>query len=84
MGKLNLNEWRRIGAPDHILDWIEYGVKIPFKETPIPCMLDNRISGAKQWNFVDSELKKLLKEGFIRESETKPHCVLPIQTVPQK
>ena len=42
------------------------------------------MKGAKEYNFVDNEVNKLLRNGYIKEVETIPTCVLLIQTVPKK
>ena len=85
MGRLKLEAWRHIGAPDHILEWIEHGVKVPFRKgPPEPIWLQNRVQGAREFNFVDSKLKDLLDQGAIKKVNFKPQCVLPIQIVPKK
>ena len=84
MGRLCPIEWQRIGAPEHILEWVKFGVKVPFKDPPPPCFYDNHVKGATQWNFVDNEIQKLLREGFVCKVKQQPQCVLPIQTVPRK
>ena len=85
MGRLISEAWERINTPEHILQWIKYGVKIPFREEPAECFLPNRIKGAKECNFVDAEIAKLIQEGSIRKCfNWKPKCVLPLQCVPKK
>ena len=86
MGRLKVQAWRDIGAPDFIIDWVENGVKIPFHNNikPPPVQLQNRVSGAREYNFIDSEIQKLLQQGSIIKCDVKPECVLPIQCVPKK
>ena len=84
MPSLNLNAWRKIGTPDHILEWIEHGAYIPFKSKPTSIHLSNRIYGAKEHNFIDVQIRKLLDTGAIKLCDKKPTCVLPIQCVPKK
>ena len=71
--------------PDYILSWIEHGVRVLFrpKFLDLVCLL-NRVHGATEHNFVDNEIKHLLKEGAIIECEFQPPYVLPIQCVPKK
>ena len=85
MGRLNLDTWSNIGTPDHILEWVKYGVKILFKAEPGQCEFSNRISGAREFNFVDLEIECLLQQGLIRRCYGwKPKCILPLQCVPKK
>ena len=86
MGRLKLEAWQRIGAPDHLLNWVQHGAIIHFKSEPEACDLANRVHGTQEHNFVDTQIQKLLKEGAIRECKIgeRPHCVLPIQCVPKK
>ena len=84
---LKLEAWKQIGAPDHILDWVENGAPIPFRpDFPPEIHLKNRVSGAKEFNFLDKEIQKLEKQGAIKQCDIgdKPKCVLPIQCVPKK
>ena len=86
MDKLNLEAWKRIGSPEYVYKWIQYGVKIPFgKQLPPPSEQPNRVHGASHCNFVDNEIKRLLELGYVCECfNWKPKCVLPLQVVPKK
>lgn len=42
------------------------------------------MTGAKEKQFVSTEIKRLCSLGFLQHSATKPHCVLPLQTAPKK
>ena len=60
--------WRGTIQPSEFgLDIIENGCKIPFKETSLPCKLDNRSSANKNRFFVEEEIKKLLESCCIEE-----------------
>ena len=50
-----------------MLDIIENGYKIPFKETSLPYKLDNRSSAIKNRTFVKEEINKLLESGCTEE-----------------
>ena len=85
MGKLNLQAWKQIGAPDHVLEWVKNGMKVNFKNgPPSSAFFRNRVSGAKEYNFVDNKIKELVSQGAIKEVCSQPECVLPIQIVPKK
>ena len=82
--QLNAKAYKRIGAPDYIIDWINNGVRIPFKDKPNKCFYSNRIQSKVQASFVDSQIEKLVKEKSLCEVSQKPHCVLALQCVPKK
>ena len=81
---LDMSSYKRIGAPDQVIDWLRTGVPIPFKQAPNKCFYANRVKSLREESFIDEEIAKLVKEGSIKESESKPTCVLAIQTVPKK
>ena len=78
-----MDGYHYIGAPQWILDWIQYGAKVHFKQEPTQIHLQNRVYGAKEHNFIDGEIKRLVKEGSIKEVKQPPKCVMPIQCVPK-
>lgn len=80
----HLSAWRNIGASETLLQWIEYGVPIPFKHTPPVLAKANFNLSAEQEAFVDAEIKELVLSGVLRQSANKPHCVSPINCVPKK
>ena len=74
MGKLNLKAWRDIDAPDYILKWVECGMPVPFRPCcPDPVFMENHVKGAKEYNFVDQEIERLVQEGAITETVDPPH-----------
>ena len=84
ISKLSAQGYRRIGAPDHVLDWVVNGVKLPFTREPNHCFYKNRINGFKQSVFVDSQGEKLVNDGAVKEVNYKPKCILALQCVPKK
>ena len=85
MPRLITEAWRRIGASDTVLKWISEGVPLQFDKEPDRCDLPNRVSGLKQHQFVDIEVRKLLAKGYIRRVNREDvHCVLPLRCVPKK
>ena len=60
LDNLELNiQFRRetIQLSEFMLDIIESGYKIPFKETSLPYKFDNRSSAIKNRSFVEEEIK---------------------------
>ena len=84
-GTLNnkFESWTKIGASQTVLDWIKYGVHIPFSRVPNSFELNNSVAD-KYTSFIDSEINNLLLIGAISEVSEKPHCVSPINCVPKK
>ena len=78
-----INNWREITNNKQVLEWVEFGVKVPFTTTPPACEYDNRQFTDKEGQFIESELNRLLSEGSIVECKTKPRCVTPISVVPK-
>ena len=58
--KLNAEGYQRIGVPEHVINWIVKGVRLPFKKVPNRCSYKNRISGVKQMRFMDEQVTKLV------------------------
>ena len=84
ISKLNVEGYKRIGAPQHVIDWISKGVELTFHKEPNKCCYKNRISGMKQVLFMDQQISKLLKQKAIKEVKSKPKCILAMQCVPKK
>ena len=84
MYRLSSTEYKNIGAPEHIIKWIQEGVPLPFKSTPEPCFHLNRVYCDSHAVFIDGEISRLLTIGAIREVKQKSHCVLSMRAVPKK
>ena len=76
MGRLNMDAWRRIGAPDHILNWVKDGVKINFISEPIPGDMGNCVKNGVEEKFVDEQVEKCTEDEAV--------CILPIKCIPKK
>ena len=59
--RANLQFWKDIGAPAFILDTIQEGYKIPFRETPVPISFSNNASSFDNWQFVFDSITQLLQ-----------------------
>ena len=81
-----MDAWERIDVPKFVLDWIKYGVRIPFKagEDNISFELNNRQFSDKEETFIDGEISRFLSADWIERCDVKPICVNPILCVPKK
>lgn len=81
-----LEFWRAIRAPARVLRYIEHGFAPEFNERGRPEAFDET-SGVRltedELRFLDTQVEKMLREGCIRQSLTKPHCVSPVFCVPK-
>lgn len=82
--KLNWEAYQKIGAPTQVIEWLQEGIKIPFKTEPISLTLPNYITSIKHEKFIDEEIKSLLESNTIRKVDFKPYCVHPLKCVPKK
>ena len=61
-----------------VMDVIETGYKLPFKENPPPSFEGNNLSARRDKDFVRSEVKRLERLGCIEKVFEKPFIVLPL------
>ena len=80
----NLELWRDIGASNEVLSWISDGVKLPFVSSPLSYEHANRVFLKDDIEFVDSEVKKLVKNGAVSPVDFVPFCCSALFTVPKK
>ena len=76
--KRNIQFWFDIKANDQILDTIENGYKLPFKQFPDSVHLKNNKSSLENDEFVKEAITDLLKSGSIMESQVKPFVINPL------
>jgi len=56
--KFNIHSWKRINAPEYVLDWIENGVPLPLSKSVQPLELNShKLHKYAQSTFVDSEVR---------------------------
>ena len=67
----NIDKWRNIGASDTILNWIKFGVDIPFHTTPEHLQLKNQVLSAKHYAFVTEEIHRPHNQGAIIKCNTE-------------
>ena len=79
----NLHAWDAINAPDFVKTWIKEGIKIPFQVNSDTCTfeLNNKHFNAKEVDFLDSEISRLVLLDYIKQCRLKPVCINPIHCV---
>ena len=79
----NIQFWEHIGASQTVIDWIKNGIPVTFNSEPCFELPNHKLTPI-QSDFVNNELKNLLKWGVIARSTNKPICVSPLGVVPKK
>jgi len=79
-----LHNWRYINAHEHVLQWIDKGVKFPFKEVMQGFKLGNRRFNSTLDEIIKSKLTKLILHDQVGKCSYKPKCVSPIACVYKK
>ena len=74
----HLEKWKDITDDSYILDIVENGYKIPFRQMPPEVVLKNNKSARDNPDFVESEITVLLNQGVISETSTRPSVVNPL------
>ena len=84
--KNNLNYWKQITRNETVLNWIEYGVKLPFVQIPDSFEFKNRKFSNEEALFIDQEIKNLLQSKSICRVNSNEDVlfVSPINVVPKK
>lgn len=78
-------EWREIGAPLSVIQWIERGVEIPFTQLPAEQVsFKNKLFNKLETQFLDKEIQDLCDQRCIVKCEVRPFIVSPINLVPKK
>ena len=61
-----------VRASEFVLDIIDNGYKIIFRETPSPYSIDNRSSALRHSSFINEAILELLDRGCIRKVQSYP------------
>ena len=85
-GNIHKEEYRDFWIHDlkpssFVVDVIETGYKLPFKEIPPPSFEGNNLSARQDKDFVRSEVKRLESLGCVEKVFEKPYLVLPLSSV---
>jgi len=80
-----LDEWKNITSCETILNWITYGVSIPFVRTPTePVHIQNyKHLSPKEKNFIEEEVTNLCAQKCVVKCEEAPHFISPLNVVPK-
>ena len=73
-----IDKWKLASDSDYIIDVVQNGYKLPFKEIPEKVTLKNNRSARENSDFVEKEINSLLKKGVISESQEIPWVVNPL------
>lgn len=89
IGRQHLAAWKEIGAPERVLEWIESGYPIPWRDGQAPAAQpappDNPTLSAKESAFVDEEVSQLLRLGAIeRTTPEQVRYLSPLKVTPKK
>lgn len=66
-----------------MVEWLKFGIDLPFEKIPEPFCLKNRNFHAKEKVFIKEELSRLLDLGVIRKDDNVKY-ISPINCVPKK
>jgi hypothetical protein len=66
--KDRIDHWRFIGASGVVLDWLFFGINLPFLSYPSRYHRVNAPTTTEQEAFVDKDNKECLKAGAIMEA----------------
>jgi Reverse transcriptase (RNA-dependent DNA polymerase)/RNase H-like domain found in reverse transcriptase len=73
--------WRQLNTPEWLLEYIQYGITIPFAVPPPRLFLRNNVTVLAEDRIpaIRDILQEYVRFGFIEEVQYIPHCVLPLQ-----
>ena len=81
----NIVQWDKIGVTQEVRDWIINGVPVEFNgERPKPFHFSNPTFKKAEFDFIQSQVSKLLKDGAIKKLDYRPDYVSKIKCVPKK
>merc|ERR1711983_147318 len=79
-----INFFKSIGANERVINILEEGYKIPFRELPGTFWLKNNKSCNENIQFVREKTAKWLSEGFVIKANSRPRFVSPISVDTKK
>ena len=71
-------------SPQFIRDWIYNSISLPLNKSPSSFDLPKHVMSNVQKQFVNSEIKYLVKCGVLSESINKPFCISPLGCVSKR
>ena len=81
--KRNISFWRTIGTSRFILDVIEQGYKLPFRNLPETVHFRNNKSADKHADFVSNAISELLNSGRVIQVQRTPIVISPLSVAVQ-
>ena len=80
-----IENWKKIDTPDEVLNWIEFGTPIIFKDNPPPEFhFRNKTFKNDERLFLRNHIKRLISEGAIKALDFVPKHVSSIKAVSKK
>ena len=79
-----LPNWQKIGASEKLLQWVKFGVPVPFWAVPLKIFEKNPKFCVAHQRFIQGEIKSLLSKGAIEKCVVKPDYISPLNVVPKK
>lgn len=64
----SLNAWRKIGASPTVLNWIQYGYRLPFVRKVEPFHFKSRTCTGQEYQALDDIKRKLLNLGVVQRT----------------
>lgn len=76
--------WIKRGVSNVVLNWIDNGVNMVFKELPPTYSKNNTLAALQQKIFVSKKVSALVSIGAVRVVKNKPHVISPLNVVPKE
>lgn len=76
--KSHAKHWENAGASEYIMDLVQNGYKLPFRNLPVAAVLKNNRSALENTEFVGNEIALLLSKRCISQVDCIPHVVNPL------
>ncbi len=81
-----IHQWEKLkGISTVVLNWIRYGVELPFQKIPQEREFPNRENFSQQEEaFISEEIRRMEECGALLRTNIKPIVLSPIHAVPKK
>ena len=76
--KSHAKHWEKAGASEYIMDLVQNGYKLPFRNLPVAAVLKNNRSALENTEFVCNEIALLLSKRCISQVDCIPQVVNPL------
>ena len=82
--KSNAKHWENAGASEYIMDLVQNGYKLPFRNLPVAAVLKNNRSALENTEYVGNEITLLLSKQCISQVDYIPRGKSPHGCAQQK